>query len=137
MRFTKEEIRLCKKLAELGVSKEIKKGDNVLYIDKIWMVRYATRTPYYLTIIHGEYDEDERNVRGDKVVLIWREKDCLKWLKEKCKDHVLLIHDIDDSKKWWCWFDEYHETRQFEKGKTPLEALLKAMIQVVKEGKDA
>jgi len=66
----------------------------------------------------------------------WTISDCLEFLKKKCQDHVLLIHDEGDEKEWWLWMDEYKETQQVGSGKTPLEACLKAVLAVLEEGKD-
>ena len=123
MKFTKKEIAVCKKIAEKH-RKEIKYGD--WYLDNI------------VVLLNNDFIKGTifvaRQVRLGLIPL-WQISDCLEFLRERRKHCVFLSHDEGDEKEWWCFFDEYHETQQFDSGKTPLEALLKVVLGVLKNGK--
>ncbi|TES92941.1 MAG: hypothetical protein E3J87_03505 [Candidatus Cloacimonadota bacterium] len=116
--FTKEEISLCKQIAEKH-RREIKK-----------------RQYYYNAFLKRiQWSGEDGQSQASWAIPLWTISDCLEFLKKKCRDHVLLIHDEGDEKEWWLWMDEYKETQQVGSGKTPLEACLKAVIEVLKNAK--
>ncbi len=118
-KFTKAEKDLCKKIAEKKACVFlIGEGDYYLWGNGQF-VKLCTGK------LHDEFHEGE-------FIPLWQEHDCLKWLRKRCKHHVLLIHEEDEA-EWWGWFDEYHETQQYDKGKTPLEALLRVVLAVMEE----
>ena len=63
------------------------------------------------------------------------EYDCLEWLRERCKDHVILSHDVGDEDIWWVWFDEYKPTQAYASGDSILETLYRVIIEI--GGQDA
>jgi len=133
--MTKEEISLCKQVAERH-RKKIKKGDWVQFHGSPHLVEDA-RAPEALPLeVVLSLIGYASSVRQEDVIPLWTISDCLEFLKERCKDHVLLIHeeDLDDDEEWYLWFDEYKETQQWDKGKTPLEACLKVVLAVLEEG---
>jgi len=119
---TKEEISLLKQIAEKGVSFEPPDdwhgAYHVFHQDKTFSWADGEDKPYY---------------KSDEFVWIATVSDCLEFLREKCQDHVLLIHEenLNDGEEWYLWFDEYKETQQWNKGKTPLEACLKVILAVI------
>jgi hypothetical protein len=120
-KFTKKEISLCRQVAEKH-RKDIEKSDMYFYQDEI----HLWSMPFKQT---------KDIVTTDEIIPLWTISDCLEFLRERCQDHVLLIHDEGDEKEWWLWMDEYTETQQVGSGKTPLEACLKAVLAVLEEGK--
>jgi len=62
---------------------------------------------------------------------------CLAWLMNKYQHHMLLSIDKDEAchgrndEKWWFWFDEYHETQQYDSSETHHEAICKCVIKVL------
>ena len=123
MEFNKEEISLCKQVTEKH-RKPIKYGD--------WYWSKSHNKP--LIAIAGGFKANDQKHFG--VFKIWTISDSLEFLRERCKDHVLLIHEEgldDDDEEWYLWFDEYKETQQWDKGKTPLEACLKVVLAVLEE----
>ena len=122
MKFTKEEISLCEQIAEKHI-KKVKYGEWYLLNGKPILCAYANEG------FHKSLEAE------NKIVPLWTISDCLEFLRKKCQDHVLLIHDKEDDVEWFLWMDEYKETQQMGKGKTPLEACLKAVLAVLEEGK--
>ena len=122
MKFTKEEISLCKQVAE-KYKKRVEYGD--------WYLNEKSNIPYLWKSI-PPFKYIHKNI-----IPLWAISACLEFLRERCKDHVLLIHeeDLDDDEEWYLWFDEYKETQQWDKGKTPLEACLKVVLAVLEECK--
>ena len=129
MEFNKEEIRLCEQIAEKH-RKEIEPFDWVIggwkngteVIGRIvdrgqGIIKLPEKSPLY----------------PDEIIPLWTISDCLEFLSEKCQDHILLSHDEGDEIEWWLWMDEYKETQQVGSGKSPLEACLKAVIEVLKK----
>jgi hypothetical protein len=124
MKFTKEEISLCKQVAkkhrkviEYGIHLYDEFKDfGFVYVDTYFQRLNIAKTP-------NDY------------IQIWTVSDCLEFLRDRCKDHVLLIHEegLEDDEEWYLWLDEYKETQQWDKGKTPLEACLKAVLAVLEE----
>ena len=117
-KFTKEEIGLCRQVAESYV-KAIQQGD--------WYYSKDLDGISYYYQIRTEMKPESH------IIPLWTISDCLEFLREKCLDHVLLIHDKEDKVEWFLWMDEYKETQQMGKGKTPLEACLKAVLAVLEE----
>ncbi len=134
MKLTKEEISLCKQVVE-KYKKEIGKGDWVYYhgfrylVEDAWILEDMCPLPEAKLVGHANI------VEQSECIPLWTISDCLEFLREKCQDHVLLIHDKEDEVEWFLWMDEYEKTQQMGKGKTPLEACLKAVLAVLEEGK--
>lgn len=122
--YTAAEINLLKKLKKLGI--EFEPSDD-------WHGAYHV---YHQNKTFPWADgEDKPYYKPDEFVWIADERDCLKWLRERCKHHVILIHEEGEA-EWWVWFDEYQETQQYDKGKTPLEALLRVVLAVKDNNND-
>ena len=112
MKFTKEEISLCKQVAEKH-RKSFDFGDS--YINPFNNVRLHTfdKTP------------------GHKFPL-WAISDCLEFLVKKgILEFQLLFDDRCIKDKYQICIDNL---KIFPAGKTPLEACLKAVLAVLEEG---
>ena len=135
IKFNEKEIALAKKLHDLGVRRKIRKSDWIWYKNKVWMVRYVSLGGEYLTIIHGKNDEDERNIHRSVVVPLWQIHDCLEWLRGKGFRFILHHYAV---KEYYlgCGRDDGSNWIEGKASKTPLEALLKAMIAITKEDKN-
>lgn len=133
MKFTPEEISLCKKIAAKHEG-EVEVGDWLDFENGLYLVTEIVKTPekvdVYVTDFRVAISAD------DDFIPLWTISDCLEVLREKCQDHVLLIHDKEDEVEWFLWMDEYKKTQQMGRGKTPLEACLKAVLAVL-EDKDS
>ena len=112
MKFTKEEISLCKQIAERH-KKKIGYGD--------WYVNYDSKVR--IKTFSG------KGYREEESMLLWTISDCLEFLGEKFE----RLRFCDDGKvEVQIWLSDgfyYHI------GKTPLEACLKAVLAVIKEVK--
>lgn len=119
--YSKEEINLCRQVAE-KYRKEIVFGD--------WYSDYRDDSI-------GLYQHEKPLKDRDKVFPLWTISDCLKWLKERYDDvdvgsiqgeWEVQVHDA---------YDRVHHPEFLEdvRGKTPLEACLKAVLAVVEEKK--
>ena len=140
MKFTKEEISLCKQIAK-RYRKEIEFGSSVYQKDKIYIVNRIrirkTWTSYYL--ISKDVDEiamvDNEKYRAkwefliEKFTPLWTISDCLSWL-DKIKDITLRICSHPDFNQTTV---EYDDSEYY--GTTPLEACLKAVLAVLEEKK--
>jgi hypothetical protein len=120
MKFTKEEISLCKQVAEKH-RKDIKYGDWYWY-EKVEKV--------YLCTVRKIPDRHK-----DRIPL-WTISDCLEFLIEKGWDDI----NIDIAPKWeiQCLAEKGLVAKGYECGvegwgKTPLEACLKAVLAVLEE----
>ena len=119
--MTKEERSLCEQIAK-KYRKDIGK-----------------RQYFYNTFLKRiQWSGEEGQSKATWVIPLWTISDCLEFLRERCKDHVLLIHEegLDDDEEWYLWIDEYKETQQWDKGKTPLEACLKVVLVVLEKKKE-
>ena len=128
-KFTKKEISLCKQLAEKH-RKKIGEGD--WYISESSEYKTGWSSPMlndndYEPVkmkLTGIFDDKDRND-----VPLWTISDCLEFLREKFE----RLRFCDDKKlEVQIWLPDgfyYHV------GKTPLEACLKAVIEVLKNEK--
>lgn len=138
MKPTKEEISLCKQVAEKYKKKE-SRGDWIVISHPKSMM--SMRPTHYSNPPRTTEDVVLRNdsrhfdIPYKHEFPLWTISDCLEFLRKRCKDHVLLIHEegMEEEEEWYLWFDEYKETQQWGKGKTPLEACLKVVLAVLKE----
>ena len=113
MKFTKEEISLCKQVLG-GHKKEIEFGD--------WYYETDLEDIFLCEEINGQYV-------FPNLIPLWTISDCLEFLKEKF--HILALRADD---KFEC--ELYLKTHSCsEVGKTPLEACLKAVLAVLEEKK--
>jgi hypothetical protein len=111
MKFNKEEISLCKQIAEKH-RKEIKYGDWFLNeggFAKVWPYRH--------------------NCERTDVIPLWTISDCLEFLQKK--EDVIELVVTGKHLRWFCRWGN----RKMRSGKTPLEACLKAVLAVLEEGK--
>ena len=129
--FTKQEIDLCKKIAEKSLSrKRLDDGDyffcKVFGKEGIFLVSDMLSVDWHKTI-----REDK------KAIFLWQEHDCLEWLRGKgyiiafvvdlgaiCPKHRNIISITICGR----------ERAKTYYGKTPLEALLRTVLAVM-EGK--
>ena len=115
MKFTKEEISLCKQVAEKH-RKEIEYGG------------------WYLTKGEVRNNADSKWVANEfsqACIPLWIISDCLKFLREKSWNAVIELWSTGRDDKWLCRLN--HEVSQWWSGKTPLEACLKAVLAVLEE----
>ena len=119
MKFTKEEVSLCKQVAERH-RKEIKYGDwslNEGGFIKVWPYRH--------------------NCKRIELIPLWTISDCLEFLKER--GYRINLHEnvLTDGIEITLNHPERVEdiTNYIYKGKTPLEACLKAVLAVLEEEK--
>ncbi|KKL27300.1 hypothetical protein LCGC14_2386530 [marine sediment metagenome] len=120
MKFTKEEISLCKQVAEKH-RKKVGWGDWGLVDDQIHL--YDVITIEKATVEKG-------------IIPLWAISDCLDWLQEKTYELGDERMDLYlRGKKWHCypWVRCVKETEWHEEGKTLLEALLRAVLAVLEE----
>lgn len=130
MKFTKEEISLCKQVAE-KCKKEIEYGD--------WFLRNDTKFEHTLFLridkdmiagyIQGEIVvmDDMSNVDMKKAIPLWTISDCLEFLQEE--EDVIELVITGKHLRWFCRW----ENREMRSGKTPLEACLKAVSTVLED----
>jgi len=122
MNFTKEEISLCKQVAE-KYRKEIKYGDWTLNeggFVKVWPYRH--------------------NCKRIELITLWTISDCLEFLRERNLEFTL---NYFNHVRFWqiqLWNKSstqaiYSDYGKENKNKTPLEACLKAVLAVLGEGK--
>jgi len=113
MKFTKEEISLCKQVAEKH-RKKIDWGEWALFNDKIHLV------------IDLPVNEES--------IPLWTISDCLEFLKERNYDCIL--YSKSGQSRWYLKFNIYPLVSSMEilnGGKTPLEVCLKAVLAVLEE----
>ena len=126
IKFTKEEISLCKQVMEKH-RKDIEYGD--------WYWSTSHNKP--LIVIAGGFRADEQKHFG--VFKIWTISDCLEFFEEKGFNHIYgFIHFKDGT--WTFTAENSIEDNQYkrtrgEKASTLLEACLKAVIEVLKNEK--
>ena len=121
MKFTNEEISLCRQVAK-RYRKEIEYGGWFLNeggFAKVW--------PY------------RENCERIDVIPLWTISDCLEFLDKYTTDWS-LDKDVDREARqtgkfsfWWMPSPKYKDN--YRLGKTPLEACLKAVLAVLEEGK--
>ena len=127
MKFTDIEIDLCRKIAEKH-RKEIKYGD--------WFYwEYGGTQPALCN--DGGTLHYQRYKNKKKSFPLWTISDCVLWLKERYDDvNLMSIQDIWEIQVYDA-YNRVHYPKLLKdiKGKTPLEALLKAVLAVLKEEK--
>lgn len=130
MKFTKDEIDLCKKIAE-KYRKEIELDDKLYWEDKIVTVETIHTTPENLDIYTVSFDKLVS--ADDDFFFLWQISDCLEFLKSKGWGRVIIDKDgkIDGVKA-------YHNRGfippHIQNGETVLEALLKIVLAALEEG---
>ncbi len=154
--ITKEEIKLCKQIAEKH-RKEIVQGDwiylrkkriicgipfiEACLVDGNYLIpkKDTMLMEKYLINEFGFSDEGYRQVSKLTWFPLWTVKDCLEFLDEKTTDWS-LDKDIDEEGKqtgkfcfWWMASPRHKDN--YTLGKTPLEACLKAVLAVLEKGK--
>ena len=130
MKFTKDEINLCKQIAEKH-KKEIERGNWIL--DEHSEVRLTER-------IQGEIISvgDNDSIRfisqyNPNVTPIWTISDCLEFLEEKGLNLYLQFMCFPNGNWRFAAEDNKYEKVRGE-GKTRLEACLKAVLAVLEGG---
>ncbi len=116
MKFTKEEISLCKQIAK-KYKKEIEYGD--------WFINIKSGDVPFLYQYGCQY-------RGNFV--LWTISDCLEFLKGRNYDCILYSNSRQ--LHWYLKFNIYPLASSMEilgGSKTPLEACLKAVLAVLEE----
>jgi len=147
MKFSKTEIDLCKQIAE-KYRKKIKVGD--------WIKSDIYKTPRLITFIAKDYvtlallvpsgeqiNEFPSELQKKYWFPLWTISDCLEWLRERKRiDGEIRLAYIDHHDKYFAHIfkEDASAIRTkiilVESGKTPLEALLKAVLAVLEqEGK--
>jgi len=119
MKFTKNEIDLCKQIAEKQ-RKRIEKGDMYFYQDEIhlWSMPFKQTKDVMTT---------------NEVIPLWTLSDCLEFLNQANSFKTQLYNT---KWNWYCKTKRYEigAKEYFARGKTPLEACLKAVLAVLEEG---
>lgn len=118
--FTKTEIDLCKKIAEKDF-KEITYGDYYSHGDGAWHLCDGHKLKKALDEIG--------------VIPLWQEHDCLEWLREKRFNIQFNFYGEEWELRIYISGKSWHkyEAQYQRKGKTPLEALLRAVLSVMEE----
>ena len=134
--FTKEEISLCKQVAE-GHRKEIKKGDWAIEPDRanIPLLVIDTQMEYITLSLNYEATHD---TTCKSLIPLWTISDCLEFLIEKGWNDIDI--DIAPHFEIQCLAERGEVDKGYERGvegwgKTALEACLKAVLAVLEEGK--
>lgn len=126
MNFTKEEIALCKKIVE-KYRKKIKYGD--------WFLNAWGKATCACGYAYPTHKPIRRKHEHPKWIPLWQISDCLEFLEKKYKE--VSVGNIDD--EWdvqvFGAFDNVKHPEFLEdiRGKTPLEAFLKAVLAIVEE----
>lgn len=120
MKFTKKEISLCRQIAE-KYKRKIEYGD--------WYINFDEEVRLKEFFGVGYREED--------CFSLWTISDCLEFLREKMWHIVALTDDavFDEKFQYHCEItDDKFDKTIYKKGKTPLEACLKAVLDVLEEG---
>ena len=122
-KWSKEEISLCKQVAE-EYKKPIEFGG--------W---YTNRHDNIL--LHNNIDWGDLNISHKEFgfIPLWTISDCLLWLDERYDDiNIAKLGDEEWELETQDAFDKVHHVNHVIKiGKTPLEACLKAVLAVLEE----
>lgn len=113
-KFTASEIALCKKIAEYE-KREIVYGDWFLLNNKLTLCAYS--------------NDGWRKRMEENIIPLWTLSDCLAWLSQK--EGVIEVWRTGITLKWICRLKNH----KWRRGKTPLEACLKAILQILEGGK--
>lgn len=124
MKFTKEEISLCRQVAKKH-RKDIKYGD--------W---YWSKS-YNKPLLAMDYGFKIKEQEWSQVFKIWTISDCLEFLDKHTNDWS-LDKDVDEEGKqtgkfclWWMPSPKHKDSYRI--GETRLEACLKAVLAVLEE----
>ncbi len=120
MKFTKEEINLCKQVSERH-RKEIKEGDWIKYNYGKPMILLASKC---CINTHLKFTDEKHYFP------LWTISDCLEFLREKgyrLKSHYDMADEV------WITFSMDEKPDLFKTGNTDLEACLKAVALAVLE----
>jgi len=122
MKFTTEEIALCKKLHELGVRKEIKYGDWFLF------KQLGRGEDICLCKKHPETQSTK-----SYIIPLWTWADAREWLiKKGIFLEAYLGFGLVEKSQWRFW--DRNKAKLFDiKGKTDLEAILKCMVEIAEK----
>ncbi len=130
--FTKEEISLCKQIADKH-RKPIKAGD-YLYHTYTGCVRfYVEGLSNIGTIPRIEELKKVKPITAHYAIPLWTISDCLEWLMTKGTD-CGVFYDFKDE-IWKGYLTIIDQNIIDTKGKTPLEACLRAVLAVLEESK--
>ncbi len=131
MKFTQEEISLCKQIAE-GYEKEIAGGDWLYFEDDIYLVLEIVKTFENLDVYVTDCGQNIST--DDDFSPLWTISDCLEFLGKKEIDYIFNFKHF----KLGDW-SFTAEDRKYKKvrgeGKTRLASCLKAVLAVVRDGK--
>ena len=123
MEFTKEEISLCKQVAERH-RKEVEYGD--------WFIMPADPHLFPTILEASPAHKLWKSEINKKAIPLWTMSDCLEFLQEKTDEvDVIELWRTGKKLKWFCRL----ENHKWKAGKTPLEACLKAVLAVLEEEK--
>ena len=138
MKFTKEEISLCKQVAE-KYRRVVEEGDYLSFIDKTWLV-YHTTGPWISVISRGAKHAISTNLDDkNEWFPLWTISDCLEFLRDKVSGAHLVTLEVSskegNDKCACCIFDPSacDQKEYIFLGKTPLEACLKAVLALLWE----
>jgi len=155
IKFTKEEISLCKQIAEKH-RKEIRQGDWILDSDnKPWLISgvelWKSCRPGLENTITYDLEPIDRTQEPivvlekeeiEKYPALWTISDCLEFLREKGFLYIEISSpEVDElfGENWQVvikhkdGFPECSISYVIQYAKTPLEALLKAVLAVLEE----
>jgi len=134
--FTKEEISLCKQVAEMHRT-SIKKGAWIIQEERADIPLLVIETISRSVILNVGY-ETKFEARYEDCVLLWTISDCLEFFKKRLWK-IEYWHDSFEI-DWMeigiicCVPDpDFVGKTIYRKGKTPLEACLKAVLAVLEE----
>ena len=125
-KWSKEEVNLCKQVAERH-RKYIGYGG--------WFLNAWGKVSCACGYAYPVNRPVRREYENPKWIALWTISDCLEWLKERYDD--VNMGSIED--EWDAQvndaYDRVHHPEFLEdiRGKTPLEALLKAVLAVLEE----
>jgi len=139
VKFTKEEISLCRQVAERE-KKEINGGD--------WVITTIGRKEVIELVISQRKDSlytiRTETIYGavknrEELIPLWTISDCLEFLRDRAL-YLLGLNQSDEC-EFVCGFCEVDdmgmrtidETAKWVEGTTPLEACLKAILAVLEE----
>jgi len=134
IKFTKEEINLCKQVAEKH-RKKIKRGDWIIVDGRIELIG----SPYFY--LEGKDNKLYKSVGGflrgkylGKWFALFSISDCLGWLNQANSFKTQLYNT---KWNWYCKTKRYEigAKEYFAKDKTPLEVCLKVILAVFGEEK--
>ena len=134
MNFTTEEIALCKEIAEY-FRKPIQKGE--------WFSLLCDNSPFLLDnysfwvegfdLYEREYERKNRIYNKDDWWPLWTWQDAREWLREKGWEINEHLDSLDIVKVEFARISDRIKLQN--KGKSDLEAILKVVLEILKEEK--